>query len=870
MSEYRRLAAEAAQLKYGREKQQLLTQAVELVQLAGDFDAEFELRTDLASSANHGGEPQVGLVNVTWCLAQIDAHPGRFPTHGTLWQLKWLPTLLVEYPTTSLAKLDELLAEVRSRFSAEGSGQDAVAKLAWLLAMRTGRLNEAVDLHAEWRQCARTPLADCRACDLSEEVSLRLACGDLDLALLAAGPLLKAGLSCAEEPALVIGQLLDPLRQMGHPMREGMAARGLSLLGNNPGLLLAAADHVRDMVRDGRHTEARQWGRRVAHWGSRTHVPSRQMSAAAAVAVCERAGIDLDTSGDEAADVARNLAEAFDRRNLNSHVSALVERWLSTVPTTESPVLEVRHSPLAQEVIASSTESVATVADRLSASRGMSPARRLALCRALHTEASGDDVLRARIERAMAGCQLSLGSSDEALKLLDGLDGRLTSPECAFDRMAVLLWRGEALADPDDASPATERSWYREAAREAELVPAPRRDEAAGELLLSSLRLQPDGARPDEAAFARARQLLAKLPDRLASVWAMEAARWLSAGEVGRAESCAQEALELAPNDGFRARVLILLISVVEQTAAVRALVLYQQARVAAAADGDAGLAAQLAHGHAQLLAWIGDHEGELAVRYDAVDEFARCQDRVAVGWMRLELGCCLRRLGRDQQAYDLWSDLLASLDDPPPHLRAAVALELARCDADADLDDDALDMVQIGLSSLDPADVVDRGQLLGLQARLVLSTDLEQGESLLDEAVESLVAGDRADAAVDVVRTVVRRLVELRHGERALARLAQVESLLGQPGPTFDRVALLVHLDRMDEARALAVRMLAETPEQCWDAARAARETGERNAAAQLFETAIALSETEGASPSRLTDLRQRAQDLLGEGEQA
>src|SRR5437868_5986567 len=83
----------------------ILEQAVQLADSLGDASESFDIRQQLIEAATFGGMEDRALVAFSWCLAQSDKDPDRFPEEDLLWKYKWILAGITDYPGISLAKI---------------------------------------------------------------------------------------------------------------------------------------------------------------------------------------------------------------------------------------------------------------------------------------------------------------------------------------------------------------------------------------------------------------------------------------------------------------------------------------------------------------------------------------------------------------------------------------------------------------------------------------------------------------------------------------------------------------------------------------------------------------------------------------------
>ncbi|GAA3184439.1 hypothetical protein GCM10010531_43300 [Blastococcus jejuensis] len=893
-------------------------EAVRAADAANDLDAGYEARMALAEAAQHGGEPHKALVAVTWCLGQIDAHPGRFDTHGPYWALKWLPHTLLDLPEVPLDEVERVLGEMRRRYEAAGTGQDAVAKLAWTIPLRVGRIAEAVEAHRRWRLIPRTEYGDCRACDVHSEVLLALAVDDSARALDLARPVLAGRLDCAEEPARILGTLLAPVSELGRPDEaERFHTWGLRLARGNPSLVMTQAEHVMHLLRTGRLDEALALLAEIVDVVDRGlfDVDSRLWVAAAGgsvtAALAER-GIDRVTRpiGDRPretgtlartfASEARATATAFDQRNGTDALTRKVEAWLAVRPQP-SPAAHVPGTPV--DVVSPAAPSAhpepaatdptdladpAVLLDRARKAVGLKDDARLALAeRALSGFIAAHDPLGvARARRSIGAALMRIDRDDEGADILESVIDELADEPTEQGYAALDLARlafGRAERIDDDV-----RRWLHVARDAAER--STKRDAELGLCLaieaewhVLELGVDPDATVLGKAlgGFATARSLLRDVPEELAHSWAAEASSRACVGDVDGSLAPAATAWQLATeldNHEVLATVGELYAQLLTATGhpqqALDVLTAMQRAELA----GDDRLgAAQTALARVDVLRDLEREEEALAVAWEAADLFAAAGDSSGAADARLTVARLFRALGQDLNAYDMLSELVAqAADDGDRRLEGAVAVDLALLNLEYGDVDEGMASAQRALTCFDPDDAAARGRAYRVLADLHLARDeMELAVAAGEEAMTALCAEGDPVLTADVQREQAHRLVVAGHPTAALdlygaAREGFAASGLSVQVAAVDlgRADALAALGRADEAVALAeevaeVGLREDVPElqadALWAAAAHAVPDDER------YDRALDAYAKAGAPPEQLEELRSRRDAALG-----
>ena len=846
----RSLLREVEGMPPGFARTALAEEAVRAADAANDLDAAFEARVELASAAEHGGEPQKALVAVTWCLAQIDAHPGRFDTHATYWALKWLPFTLLDIPDVPLDEVERVVGELRRRYESEGAGEDAVAKVAWTLPMATGRIEEAVAAHRRWRLVPRTEYGDCRACDVSSEVSLALAAGDPARAVDIARPVVAGRLDCAEEPARILAKLLEPLTELGQGEEaERLHQWGLRLARGNPSLVATQSEHVLHLVRTGRLDLALDLlielvgvcDRGLFDVDTRMQVAAAGGSVAAALAASGRTTLErpLGDRPRESAELAaafsseaREIAAAFDRRNGTDFTMRKVDARLAIRPRTD--VTAPAPSPPARLPDATPTGSAEPAGPAEAEDLGPSEL----LARARGAEALGDEARLALAEQALAGFEAagdragaararrSIGS---ALVRLERTDAGRTVLEDVVDELAgqpdEQVWAALNLADvafemaeriDDDA-----RRWFDLALTSAER--APDRDLAVGRCRAAEAQcrvreLGPDAELADidaaAAGFAEARELFAAHPEDLVQTWAVEAWTRTNAGDLGGGLRLGPVAWQMAVDLGEDETIAEVGRGYVQLLASTqdgeRALEVAARVQEAELSLGDRAAAAQTALVRADLLREADRDEEALPFAWEAADLFAAAGERGEASWARLTAGRIFRILGQDASAYDILSEVLEqAAEDGDRRLEGAVALDLARLQGEYGDFDEGLASARRALDCLAEDDAGSRGRIHRTIA------DLYHARGELKEA---LAAGETAIAVLgeDEGEALVLAEVRQEHADRLVVtgRPDAALDFLAAARAEFTEHSLPIAVASVDLGRAEALAALGRTEE--------------------------------------------------------
>src|SRR5262249_30234515 len=106
-----RLLAESEQLQDGPAKVALIGQAAAVADSHNDVELAFCVRKGLLGACLSADQCELMLVTFTWCLAQHDRDPERFPAERLLWEFRWVVSSLAFFPEMTRTRIEEMQAE---------------------------------------------------------------------------------------------------------------------------------------------------------------------------------------------------------------------------------------------------------------------------------------------------------------------------------------------------------------------------------------------------------------------------------------------------------------------------------------------------------------------------------------------------------------------------------------------------------------------------------------------------------------------------------------------------------------------------------------------------------------------------------------
>jgi tetratricopeptide (TPR) repeat protein len=222
----------------GRVKIGLLEEAIRFADIHLGVDEQFEARMALVDTAIFSGHGEKAIVAFAWCLAQYDKDPNIWNEHQMMWNYKWVVDRLLMFPDIELAKVEEMMEDLKKRFIQTGHGPHFYYFMKQELAMLLEKPEEVEHYYAKWIKEPSDSLSDCHACTLANQTKTLLHLGKLEEALAVAQPILEGRASCHSVPHRTYGDLLVPLL---HADRKAEAddyfQKGYELVYNQAGLL---------------------------------------------------------------------------------------------------------------------------------------------------------------------------------------------------------------------------------------------------------------------------------------------------------------------------------------------------------------------------------------------------------------------------------------------------------------------------------------------------------------------------------------------------------------------------------------------------------------------------------------------------------
>jgi hypothetical protein len=363
-----RLIRQCWDAPYGPGQIALADEAIRHADALGDPELQFEARLAGTEAYQMGGEPAKTFVTFSWCLAEYDAHPGRYgPREDSLlrWYFKWVAGSLCRFPEVPLERTYAVLDDMERRYRLGGHSMHAVYQHRWLVASHVGDTAAADEWYEKWTMSPRDENSDCAGCDPTDRVEHLADRGRDEDAVALAGPVLAGRLTCAEQPQAILTSLLLPYLRTGR-LDEARDAhvRAYRAHRHQRSDLSSIADHVLFCALTGNEARGLELVDRHLDWLERAPSPYAELEFAGSAAVVLRRSAVRDLEfrggaagelGDQLAARARGLAARFDARNGTPHQSERIEERLAIEPV-------VAHLPLTAVARATTVHAAATVA----------------------------------------------------------------------------------------------------------------------------------------------------------------------------------------------------------------------------------------------------------------------------------------------------------------------------------------------------------------------------------------------------------------------------------------------------------------------------------------------------------------------------
>jgi len=236
-----------------------------------------------------------------------------------------------------------------------------------MTSQEMGYAKESAEYERKWNEAEEDSMGDCEACDINSRVVYDLLDGRVDRAMKEAGPLLKGKKRCAEVPGVTHARLLVPLLRAGK-LEQAMASQKASYrqMRESRKFVLHVGQHMLYFGLTGQLTKAVKllesrlaWAMENRMLHDRMHflMAGRVLLARLAAGGKKQIKLALPANfpgrveegqyatvalSERLLEMAREIAEAFDKRNGNDRYARLIaeNEELIGLPEIELPVKE--------------------------------------------------------------------------------------------------------------------------------------------------------------------------------------------------------------------------------------------------------------------------------------------------------------------------------------------------------------------------------------------------------------------------------------------------------------------------------------------------------------------------------------------------
>ena len=237
----------------GPEKVAAFEEIVRLVDAQRDEQLSYSARIELIEAANTIGMHDRAMVAFSWCLARHDKMEDAIDLHELLWYFKWILQSITRIAAVDADKIIALEDDMARRLVATSHSLRPIEYIRCINRVRMGQLDEARRDFQRWQKAKRDAMADCRACELDNEVEFYAAMGDDEQAINIGTPLATGKTKgCAEVPHHTFGKLVRPLLRLGRIDEAGERfIASMRRIRGNMNFLAGVAEEMLYLVRVG-------------------------------------------------------------------------------------------------------------------------------------------------------------------------------------------------------------------------------------------------------------------------------------------------------------------------------------------------------------------------------------------------------------------------------------------------------------------------------------------------------------------------------------------------------------------------------------------------------------------------------------------
>ncbi|GFN31497.1 hypothetical protein [Paenibacillus xylaniclasticus] len=331
-SRFNGLRNQVWELPKGKQQLILMEEAIRLADEHLTPSDAYEARMSYSNMAVDLGYPERLLISFAWCLAEFDRKPGEHSAHTIMWHYKWVLARGWQFPQIATSEIERIFADFKERCLKYGFSLRPYYQQLVHYHLAKGEREEAQRCYKEWKSAKRDYFSDCSACEQDSYGRYYFDLNQNKRGMRVIKPILEGKVSCRSVPQSTYVNMVEPLLKLGQFEEAKEAAkkavRSLDGAGylTEFGLLLEYYT-LTDMAKAAKLFERTisyglecrmPWMRFLyfvsvrlflLHW----HAGSRRKKLAAPEYVTLE-WVEQETS---------RLADAFDRRNGNSHCRSL-------------------------------------------------------------------------------------------------------------------------------------------------------------------------------------------------------------------------------------------------------------------------------------------------------------------------------------------------------------------------------------------------------------------------------------------------------------------------------------------------------------------------------------------------------------------
>lgn len=175
----------------------------------------FDIRMEVVDVASDVAAYEKTTVAFAWCLGAYDSNPDGIDIYDLLWAYKWVLGSISQFPAVSMSKIFGMVADFKKRLRKAGYSERPACKLEHNLSCDVGLVDEAQAAFQKWRNTERDDLADCLACELSNEADGFYEFGQYEAAVEHGLRVINGSNRCHSVPQTTYSTLIDSLLKLG-------------------------------------------------------------------------------------------------------------------------------------------------------------------------------------------------------------------------------------------------------------------------------------------------------------------------------------------------------------------------------------------------------------------------------------------------------------------------------------------------------------------------------------------------------------------------------------------------------------------------------------------------------------------------------